>query len=236
MYIEVRKLTKKFNGLTVFRDFDIKIPENKITAVIGESGCGKTTLLNILSGIHDADKGVFKNLASKTVSYIFQEPRLLEWKTVKGNIEFVLKDIYSPRERKIITEKYMVLVGLDRFSDYYPYQLSGGMAQRVAIARAFAFPSDILLMDEPFKQLDVKLKKDMHNFFLELWHTDKRTVVFVTHEIEEAVTLGDEIFVLKGLPAEIIKNIKIPEDKFTRHSDKNKIADIKNMLSDLMTV
>lgn len=236
MDIEVRKLTKKFNDLTVFNDFDIKIPENKITAVIGESGCGKTTLLNILSGIYDADKGVFKNLARKTVSYIFQEPRLLEWKTVKGNIEFVLKDTYSPQERRIIAEKYMILVGLDRFSNYYPYQLSGGMAQRVAIARAFAFPSDILLMDEPFKQLDIKLKKDILNSFLELWHTDKRTVIFVTHDIEEAVTLGDEIFVLKGLPAEIIKNIKIPEDKFKRHADKNEIADIKNILSDIMAV
>ena len=236
MDIEVKELTKKFRDLTVFKDFEIKIPVNKITAIIGESGCGKTTLLNLLSGIQIADKGIFKNLKDKTVSYIFQEPRLLEWKTVKSNIEFVLKDIYPSVKRKKITEKYMSLVGLERFADYYPNQLSGGMSQRVAIARAFAFPSDILLMDEPFKQLDIKLKRDILNSFMKLWKADKRTVIFVTHDIEEAVTLGNEIFVFKGLPAEIIKKVKINEDKPETGMSNIEINDIKNMLSDIMAV
>lgn len=228
MYIEIKNLSKSFKNLKVFKDFSIKIPENKITVIIGESGCGKTTLLNLIGGIYAADDGSFNNLKQRSISYIFQEPRLLEWKTVKDNIEFVLKDIFPKDKRIKITEKYIALVGLEKFSDYYPFQLSGGMSQRVAVARAFAFPSEILLMDEPFKQLDLKLKKDILYSFLDLWQKDRRTVIFVTHDIEEAVMLGNEIFVLKGLPAKIIKNIKIEKNQFDRDLKDTKLNDIKN--------
>jgi len=234
LYIEIKNLTKSFKDLTVFKDFSIRIPENKITVIIGESGCGKTTLLNILSGIYPADSGIFENLKQRTISYIFQEPRLLEWKTVKGNIEFVLKDIYPKNNRREITEKFIKLVSLERFSDYYPNQLSGGMSQRVAVARAFAFPSDILLMDEPFKQLDLKLKKDILYSFLNLWQIDKRTVIFVTHDIEEAVMLGNEIFVLKGFPARIINNIKIEQNQLERNLTNAISTGIKNDIVKIM--
>jgi len=234
LYIEIKNLSKNFKNLTVFKDFAIRVPENKITVIIGESGCGKTTLLNLLSGIYPADNGIFKNLKHRSISYIFQEPRLLEWKTVKGNIEFVLTDIYSKNKRRKITEKFITLVGLERFSDYYPLQLSGGMSQRVAVARAFAFPSDILLMDEPFKQLDFKLKKDILASFLNLWQTDKRTVIFVTHDIEEAVMLGNDIFVLKGLPAKIVNNFKIGKNQFDRNLSNGNLIGIKNDIIKIM--
>ncbi len=228
MYIEIKNLTKSFKGLEVFKNFTIRIPENKIIVIIGESGCGKTTLLNVISGIYPADNGKFINLKQRSISYIFQEPRLLEWKTARGNIEFVLKDIYSKNKRKEISEKFIRLVGLERFSNYYPHQLSGGMSQRVAVARAFAFPSEILLMDEPFKQLDLKLKKDILASFLNLWQEDRRTVIFVTHDIEEAIMVGNEIFVLKGLPAKIVNNFKIGKNQFERNLNNSNLISIKN--------
>ena len=205
MELAIENLSKSFCNLTVFEDFSLKLPEKKITCILGPSGCGKTTLLNMVAGILKPDDGQFKGFEEKNISYLFQEPRLLKWKTVWENIEFVLKDSYTKEKRQEIISKYLELVDLTDFKDYYPDKLSGGMLQRVAIARAFVYSSDILIMDEPFKALDMKLKILLMDSFMKLWLNDLRTVIFVTHDIEEAIYLGDEIFVLSGLPSKIKK-------------------------------
>jgi NitT/TauT family transport system ATP-binding protein len=225
MDLAIENLNKSFGELVVFNTFSLKIAEGKITCILGPSGCGKTTLLNIIGGLVKADSGKFLGLENKVISYIFQEPRLLKWKNVRENIEFVLKDLYPRKTRLKITDQYIEQVKLTPFKYFYPDNLSGGMKHRTAIARAFVYPSDILMMDEPFKGQDLKQKLSLINLLLELWKNDTRTVIFVTHDIEEAVLLGDEIIVLGSLPAKILK-------KFTNNiqREERKLKDIRNYL------
>ncbi len=192
MLISIDDLNKTYQGNPVFNDLSIVFESNKISCLLGPSGCGKTTLLNLISGLIEADHGTIEGVDRNCISYLFQEPRLLPWKTVWENVEFVLKEKLDQEERYNITESYIRLVGLWEYKDYYPNHLSGGMKQRAAIARAFAYPSDLLLMDEPFKGLDPKLKSDLIIAFLDLWKRPKNGCV-VTHEIDEAIEIGHAI-------------------------------------------
>lgn len=203
MAIEIKNLYKAYGELVIFQDFSIALEDKKITGLLGPSGCGKTTLLNIIAGLEEYDGGSIEGIEGKTFSYIFQEDRLLPWSTVKENISFVLETIYNAEETEIITNQYLDMVGLKDYAHYYPRQLSGGMKQRVAIARAFAYPADILLMDEPFKGLDLELKTVLIQSFLKLWSQDKRTVVFVTHDFDEAMSFAHYIYILEGRPLKI---------------------------------
>ncbi len=230
MALRIQNLKKTYPGLPVFDDFNMEIKDREINCILGPSGVGKTTLLNIISGITHPDSGQLSDLKDKTFSYIFQEPRLLEWKTVYGNISFVLKNKYSKKEVQDIANRYIEMVGLKGFIDYYPEKLSGGMKQRVSIARAFAFPSDILIMDEPFKSLDFKLKRSMIDAFLRLWEIDKRTIIFVTHDVEEAALMGNIIYILKdSQPTKIKEKIEVglnPKERLKNPQELTKIKDI----------
>jgi len=203
MAIEIKNLYKSYEDLVICKDFNITFEEKKITGILGPSGCGKTTLLNIIAGLEEYQSGSIKGIEGKTFSYIFQEDRLLPWSTVKENIRFVLDSIYHDQKAEKVANQYIDMVGLKEYADYYPRQLSGGMKQRVAIARAFAYPADILLMDEPFKGLDLELKTGLIQSFLKLWSQDRRTVVFVTHDMNEALSFAHYIYVLKGRPLRI---------------------------------
>jgi NitT/TauT family transport system ATP-binding protein len=231
--LKIKGLRKTFGGSIIFDDFTLEIPRKKITCILGVSGIGKTTLLNILSGLTSFDRGDISDFTGKTFSYIFQEPRLLQWKTVSENIVFVLKDRYSLKKSVEIADKYLEMVGLSDFKGYYPGAISGGMEQRVSIARAFAFSSEILIMDEPFKSLDYKLKKNLMNIFSDLWENDRRTVIFVTHDIEEAAYLGEHILILEEhKPARLKAILNIPVSAKERLSDYSTVRQIKKQLID----
>lgn len=180
---------EKGETVRVFDGFDFEIADREITCILGKSGCGKTTLLNILAGVTDY-KGEVTGTDGK-VSYIFQDARLLPNLTVAKNLSFVCRDV----SREKISETLRLLEIADK-ADAYPSQLSGGQAQRVAIARAFLYPSRLLLMDEPFSSLDTALKIRLINAFLDAWKTDKRTVLLVTHDLEEAYMLSNRVVLL----------------------------------------
>ncbi len=223
---QLKNIYKSFETLKIFEDFSINFKKNKINCILGPSGCGKTTLLNIIAGLVSPDSGEISGINRNKISCVFQEPRLLPWKTARKNIEFTLRDKIPDNEVDNLVEKYIKLVKLDGYGDFFPGQLSGGMNQRVSLARAFSFPSEIILMDEPFKGLDYKLKQNLQNAFLELWQRDNRTVIYVTHDVDEAIELGEIIFLFSRQPIKILKTF-----------EKNQIMEngrIKQMIIDLM--
>ncbi|HBF39094.1 MAG TPA: ABC transporter ATP-binding protein [Firmicutes bacterium] len=199
--IYVEHICKSFGSLKVFDDFSLEFPEGKISAILGPSGCGKTSLLNILAGLLRVDSG--RVATTKEVSYLFQEPRLLPWLTIRENIALVLQGKMAAGEIEATIDENLKATGLTDFSGYYPAQLSGGMLQRAAMARAFAFDAPLLLMDEPFKSLDLKTRSELITNFLQLWSLKPRTVITVTHDIKEGVMLGDFLLVLSGKPAQV---------------------------------
>lgn len=204
--ISVKNINKKFNEKVVFKDFSIDFYKNKVNCIIGKSGCGKSTLLNIISGIIPNDKEGFETIEKYGVSYIFQDDRLIDWLTVSENIGLVVKKLYNKKISEELCDKYLDLVGIKEYKNYYPQMLSGGLRQRVNIARAFIYPSKIIIMDEPFKSIDVINKEIIMNNFKQILEREERTVLFVTHDIEEAILLSDKIYVLGNSPIEI-KNV-----------------------------
>ncbi len=235
MILGLRHIEKSFDGLKVLEDLTIEVEEGTLTCILGPSGSGKTTLLNIIAGIVKPDAGEMVGFAGHRVSYIFQETRLLKWKTVKGNIEFVLKDQLPPAVRKETVSRYLQLVGLQEFRDYYPEKLSGGMKQRVSLARAFAYPADILLMDEPFVALDLSLKLSLMRSFLDLWLAEPRSTFFVTHDIQEALFLGQEVFVLTPRPGTVKGHLTIEIPFSERDLRRRDMADYQETLHRLLT-
>ena len=230
MSLEIKNLHKNFGNISLFRDFSISFHEGTITCILGPSGCGKTTLLNIMGGIIKADSGQLSGFNEKAISYIFQDPRLLPWLTVEENIEFVLKGDMPAEQRHKITGQLIRLMELEDFAGYYPSRLSGGMRQRVSIARAFAYPSDVILMDEPLKGLDIKLKLNLIRIFSRMWQADRRTVIFVTHDVDEALLLGSDIIVLSRPPAMIMLNERVDIPYETRSLDSGSLKDMEQRM------
>lgn len=199
----IKNVYKSFNELKVLDNISLEFEENKVTCILGPSGCGKTTLVNILASIARQDSGIVEGFNVNPISVIFQEDRLIEWRTVEENVDFVLKSILDKSERNKRIEKYLRMVGLYEYKKYYPSKLSGGMRQRANIARAFAYSSEVLIMDEPFKSLDINTKQALIKDFYEFKIEHSKTVIFVTHDIEEAVLLGDKIVILTDKPAKV---------------------------------
>ena len=230
MSLEIKNLHKNFGNISLFNDFSIAFHEGTITCILGPSGCGKTTLLNIMGGIIKADSGQLSGFNEKAISYIFQDPRLLPWLTVGENIEFVLKGDMPAEQRHKVTGQLIRLMELEDFAGYYPSKLSGGMRQRVSIARAFAYPSDVILMDEPLKGLDIKLKLNLIRIFSRMWQADRRTVIFVTHDVDEALLLGSDIIVLSRPPAMIMLNERVDIPYETRSLDSGSLRDMEQRM------
>ncbi|WP_308557938.1 ABC transporter ATP-binding protein [uncultured Sneathia sp.] len=188
--IEIRDLIKKFNDHYVFNNLNLDIESDKITVILGKSGCGKTTLLRLISNLEKYDSGSI-NTNNLKFSYIFQEPRLFPWLTVFENIQ-AITNLPSDEIYRMIR-----MVDLEKFSNSYPDELSGGMKSRVSLARAFAYKPNFLLMDEPFSNLDDFTRIKMQEELLKLYNKENVGILFVTHNIDEALTIADKIIVLK---------------------------------------
>ncbi len=191
--IIIDNISKSYNGKKVFDQFSMQLDIDKNICVLGKSGQGKTTLIHLLLGIEDLDGG-FIDLQGLKFSCVFQEPRLLPWATVYENIQYVLKENIS-RESIIDVLKELSIA---EEIDSYPHELSGGMKQRVSLARAILYKSDIIIMDEPFQNLDIKMKEQSIKLYEELMKDIGIKFIFVSHNIEEAIRLADEILLLKG--------------------------------------
>jgi NitT/TauT family transport system ATP-binding protein len=220
--LRITNLTRRFaqggdGGLTVFQDLSIDVANLEFVAIIGPSGCGKSTFLRILNGLDQADSGIIEIDGQRVTgpgagrAMVFQGFDLFPWRTALENVAFGLEmQGHSKRARLGIAHQYIELVGLTGFAQSYPHQLSGGMQQRVGIARALAVRPDILLMDEPFGALDLQTRDLLQNELLRIWQNDRKTVLFVTHSIEEAIYLADRIIVFSPRPAQIQRDIRVP--------------------------
>ncbi|CEP80627.1 ABC transporter ATP-binding protein [Paraclostridium sordellii] len=223
--------TVEKESMKVLNGIDLNIPANKITVILGRSGCGKTTLLRLVSGLEEFDQGEILGANSKRKAYVFQEDRLMPWLDVKKNITFGIhnKDIDNSKIDKIIET-----VGLKKFYSAYPRQLSGGMKQRVSIARAFAYDPDFIMMDEPFSALDFFTREQMQKELLKIHQTSKCSILFVTHSIDEALILGDKIVILeKGV---IKSQYEIEEKNSTRDLLNDKFVKLKKQIIDDLKV
>lgn len=203
-------ISHKFNGMTVLEDIHFKVYENEFLVIVGPSGCGKTTMANLLTGlVKPTDGCVTMNgevISPKihNISFVFQEPSCIPWRTLWDDIVIGLEiKKADPQTVDHRGKKVIQLVGLEGYEDYFPWQISGGMKQRVAIARAYATDPDFLLMDEPFGHLDAQTRYLMQIEIMRVWEKEKKTVVFITNNIEEAVYLATRIIVLSKLPAKI---------------------------------
>jgi len=199
--VDIQRLSKYFpppvkggDPVTAIGDITLEVEGNVFVSIVGPSGCGKSTLLNILSGVETPTSGtvsVTENGRPARLGYVFQDARLLPWRTVMDNMLYVRDD-----EGEEKATRYLEMVGLSHTHDMFPGQLSGGMQQRVGIARAFSVEPDLLLMDEPFSHLDAITARSLRDHLQELWTVTRKTVLFVTHDVVEAVQLSDRIIVL----------------------------------------
>ncbi|MGZ7440281.1 ABC transporter ATP-binding protein [Paenibacillus sp. TH7-28] len=239
--IEIENLSKVYQGrsgaITALQNTQLAIGQNEFVCVVGPSGCGKTTLLNIIAGLENATTGTVKvenrivTGPGKERGVVFQQYALFPWKTVLKNVEFGLKlRGLGAKERRERAEKYLELVGLKDFANAYPKELSGGMKQRVAIARAYAVEPEVLLMDEPFGALDAQTRAQLQEELLKTWEKEKRTIFFITHDVEEAVILAQRVIIMSARPGRIKEMIDVdipyPRTQETKLSDR--FVEIKN--------
>ncbi|WHH58688.1 ABC transporter ATP-binding protein [Petroclostridium sp. X23] len=215
----VKEVTKSFDDLPVLNNIGFQIADNEIVALIGPSGCGKSTLLNIISGLEPLDIGKIE-YSGDAISYVFQDDRLLQWRSVWDNIRIVNNTINENEISELICD-----VGLKGFEKYKPNQLSGGMKKRCGIARAFYYKSKLLIMDEPFQGLDYCLRQEMLKMLLRVWNRRKQSVLFITHEIDEALTVAGRIVVMSKRPGTILQefNLKGIEDRSLSSLEINNI-------------
>lgn len=238
--VKVDNLTKSFGDLLVLDKISFDVKDGEFLCIVGPTGCGKTTFLNSLTKLYDIDSGSILidgkeiDLKHHNLAYIFQEYSTMEWLNVEDNIAYGLK--IKNVDKNIIKERVdrvVEIVGLEKFRKYYPRQLSASMLQRVVIARAFAVEPELLLMDEPYGQLDLILKYKLEDELIALWEKTKTTVIFITHNIEEAVYLSDRILVLTNKPTkvktEIINDLPRP-----RKISSPGFIELRNQITDLI--
>ncbi len=217
--IELSSVGKSFESgkeqIEVIRDITLRVAEGRFVCIVGPSGCGKTTLLRLMCGLLQPTsgkvlvKGNPPDPKKNRFGVIFQEDSLLPWKTVLGNVKFGLEVTRTKGDVDSTAREFIAMVGLRGFEDYYPHQISGGMKKRVAIARAMAVDPEIILMDEPFADLDAQTRQILQKELLSVWSKLNKTVIFITHNVDEAVFLGQEIVVLTKRPSSVKSLVKV---------------------------
>ena len=229
------------NGKTVaLNGVNLDIAENEFICVVGPSGCGKSTLLNIIAGLHDPTSGEVLVDGVKVEGtgvdrgVVFQQYALFPWLTVKKNVEFglTLKKELTKQQREEIAMKYIKMVGLEKFVNAYPKELSGGMKQRVAIARAYAVNPSLLLMDEPFGALDAQTRTQLQTELLKTWEEEMKTCFFITHDVEEAILLASRVVVMSARPGRIkeVIDIDIPYPRNQETKMLPRFTELKNYI------
>jgi NitT/TauT family transport system ATP-binding protein len=220
--ISLSRLSMEFHNnsqapVRVFGEVNLHIAPGEFACIVGPSGCGKSTLLNLVAGFLKPTSGAILfdgrpvTRPAPERGVVFQDPTLFPWLTVQGNVEFGLRESgLSARERRQKVQDYLALVGLEGYEEVYPHALSGGMRQRVALARVLALEPKALLMDEPFSALDVNTRERLQDELLHIWELHRRTVAFVTHNVEEAAYLADRLVVMGFPPAIIVREFWVP--------------------------
>lgn len=219
--IEVRGVIKRYgerDTVTALDGVDLTVRRGEFVCLVGPSGCGKSTLLRMMAGLHRPSEGevlIHHGGTSRSpTAMVFQDYGIFPWKSVRKNVRFGLDVARVPRaEANRITDEWLSRLGLADFANAYPATLSGGMRQRVSIARALAVEPEVLLLDEPFAALDAQLRTILQEELLALWQNDRRTVVFVTHSLEEAILLGDRVIVMSARPGQILADLPVPIDR-----------------------
>jgi ABC-type nitrate/sulfonate/bicarbonate transport system, ATPase component len=238
--VAVTDLTKDFGSLKVLDKISFSVYDGEFLCIVGPTGCGKTTFLNCLTKLFDITDGSIlvdgKEIDCKknNISYILQENSTYEWLTVEQNIRLGLE--IKKCDKKLIQERVdemLDIVGLTEYRDYYPRQLSVSMIQRTVIARAFATYPELLLMDEPYGQLDLDLRFRLEDELVKLWQKTKTTVIFITHNVEEAVYLGQRIMVLTNKPTKVKQIIECDMPR-PRDVASNEFIDVRNQVTDLI--
>ncbi|WP_411336636.1 ABC transporter ATP-binding protein [Ruminococcus gauvreauii] len=238
--VEVKNLTKKFGDLLVLDDISFNVEKGEFLCIVGPTGCGKTTFLNSLTKLYDLTAGeILVNGESvdpkkHNISYIFQEYSAMPWLSVEDNIRFGLDIKGVPKqEAQENVEEMLDIVGLTKFRKQYPHQLSASMLQRVSIARAFATKPELLLMDEPYGQLDIELRFKLEDELIKLWERLGTTVLFITHNIEEAVYLGQNIMVLTNKPTKV-KTVIPDRMPHPRDVTAPEFVELRNHVTDMI--
>ena len=219
-FIEVKELSVFYDGTTpAIRRVDLTVDEGEFVAILGPSGCGKSTLLHVLGGLLEPSGGIAEIQGRRLggsvtglppIGYVFQDHRLLPWRTVAQNLEIVLAAAGIPKEEwETRIDRYLKMLQIDRFRSVWPMRMSGGQRQRASIARALAIDPAVVLMDEPFSTLDEVTARTLRQELLEVWGQSRRTVLFVTHSIREALFLADRILVLTRGPAEVLTEVTV---------------------------
>ena len=219
--LELQNISKSYlhslQSIEAVKDITLPIREGEFIAMVGPSGCGKSTLLKMIAGLIESSSGRIILDGREVISpdkdrgLVFQGFTLFPWLTVRQNIGFGLSlQKLSEQQKSAIVEHYLKITDLGDFADFYPKDLSGGMQQRVAIARTLANNPKVLLMDEPFGALDSQTRSQMQEFLTNLWEQEHKTVIFITHDVQEAIFLSDRILVLSGKPVMVHKEIKVP--------------------------
>lgn len=212
-------------------DLKLSLNSNEFICLVGPSGCGKTTLLNIIAGLdndYEGDILVVQQHTHPKIGYIFQNPRLLPWRTVRENIELALDGNQSPE----VIDELLEVMQLTASQHAYPERLSLGMSRRVAIIRGFAIDPEVLLMDEPFVSLDAPTARQVRELLLKLWQERPHTVLFVTHDLREAIALADRLIFLSTSPMTVISEISVPIPRAERHNEQTVEAFRQQLIND----